>query len=258
MGTSTSPPDPHTDASSDATALLDVRILRDLAAIVLAHEDLGAVLDRVARLAQEVVPGADEVSLTLIRDEKPATVAHTGPLALDVDELQYERGHGPCMDAGRAGMVLLTDDMRTESRWPDYTAAAAEHGALSSLSLPLPVQDQFIGAVNMYARSPHAFTPAAVAVGQTVAAYAAVAVANAHAYAEAAARAHHMQEAMRSRAVIEQAKGIVMAQQRCSPDDAFTLLSRASQRANRKLRDLAADVVAQASGAPAPGRDDGA
>src|SRR5690606_21930681 len=105
-----------------------------------------------SHLARQVIPGADDVSMTLIQDEKPSTVAHTGPLSLDADELQYERGHGPCMDAGRAGLVLLIDDMRTETRWPDYAPVAAAHGALSSLSVPLPVQDEFIGALNVYAR----------------------------------------------------------------------------------------------------------
>jgi AmiR/NasT family two-component response regulator len=70
-----------------------------------------------------------------------------------------------------------------------------------------------------------------------------VAIANADAYAEAATLARNMQEAMRSRADIEMAKGILMAQQQCTPEEAFALLSKASQRSNRKLRDLAVDIV---------------
>ena len=81
------------------------------------------------------MPSVAAASVTLIRGEKPSTAAYDGQMALDADELQYERGYGPCMDAGLAGQMFLIDDMRSEQRWSDYAQNVAAHGVLSSLSV---------------------------------------------------------------------------------------------------------------------------
>jgi GAF domain-containing protein len=224
---------------------VDAEALLELAAIVYDGETLESVLDRVTHVAKRTVPGAEEVSVTLIRDDEPFTAAYTGPLALAADELQYERGYGPCVDAARAGVVLRIPDMRTETRWPDYAAAVAGKGVLSSLSVPLPVQEQYIGALNIYSTEPGSFPDRDIAVAQTIASYAAVAVHNATTFSKTSELARQLAEAMASRAVIEQAKGIVMHEQRCDADDAFGVLLRVSQRANIKLRDIAAQIVEQ-------------
>ena len=232
---------------TETRAVLDAGSLLELAAIVYSGETLQSVLERVAHIAKRALPGADEVSVTLIRDDEPFTAALTGQLALDADEMQYERGYGPCMDAGRAGIVLRIEDMRREERWPDYAAAVSARGVLSSLSVPLPIQDRYIGALNIYSTTPAAFDDGAVAAGQLLASYAAVAVHNAQAFTETSALAADLAKAMESRAVIEQAKGIIMNERRCSADEAFTLLTRVSQQANIKLRDIAAEMVARAA-----------
>ena len=114
----------------------------------------------------------------------------------------------------------------------------------SSLSIPLPVQETVTGALNIYSRTPHAFDEQTLEMATAFAGYAAVAVANAQLYETAAALASQMQQAMESRAVIEQAKGLIMGQRRCTPEEAFQLLTQASSRSNRKLRDVAADLIA--------------
>src|SRR5689334_2741370 len=116
------------------------------------------VLQRLVEIAKDALPGADELSTTLVRGDKAWTAAYTGSLALDADEMQYERGYGPCMDAGRTGTVLLVEDMRVEDRWPDYAAQVVPRGVLSSLSVPLPIQTDVIGALNCYSRTPSAFS----------------------------------------------------------------------------------------------------
>jgi GAF domain-containing protein len=224
---------------------VDAEALLELATIVYEGETLASVLERVAHVAKRTVPGAEEVSVTLIRNEEPFTAAYTGQLALDADELQYARDYGPCVDAGRAGIVLRVDDMRAETRWPGYAAAVAERGVLSSLSTPLPIQDEFIGALNIYATKPHAFPPEHVPIAESIASYAAVAVHNAQTFNRAADLARHLAQAMEHRSVIEQAKGILMHEQRCSAEEAFGILTRVSQRANIKLRDIAAQMVEQ-------------
>ena len=223
--------------------------LRALARLSLRDRDLRDILGEVTRIATTAVPGAESTSITLIRDERGFTAAHAGQMALDADELQYDRGYGPCLDAGRTGLAMLVPDMREEERWPDYAAAVVADGVLSSLSVPLPFQGATIGALNIYAGKPHAFGDESLATGEEVAAYIAVAVANAESFAASTDLAHQMQEAMASRSVIDMAKGILMAQNGCSPDEAFTMLSHASQRSNRKLRDLARAIVDTTGGA---------
>ncbi|HEY0640645.1 MAG TPA: GAF and ANTAR domain-containing protein [Pseudonocardiaceae bacterium] len=234
----------------------------ELGRIDLADNDVEQVLGRVAELAKRTIGAAAEVSVTLVRsgrDRAPTTAACTGELALRLDERQYEQGFGPCLDASEAGAVLLIRDMATEDRWPKYAPHAVEAGVRSSLSIGLPVQQAVTGALNIYGREPDSFDEDTVALAQTFAGYAAVALANAQLYASTAALAGQMQSAMASRAVIEQAKGLLMGQLRCSPDEAFTTLTRMSQRANRKLRDLATEIVEAAQkgqddlpGGPAP------
>jgi GAF domain-containing protein len=116
-------------------------------------------------------------------------------------------------------------------------------GVLSSLSVPLPIQEELIGALNIYSGTPDAFGEDDVAAGETFAAYAAIAVGNADTFASTAETAANLRAAMASRATIEQAKGILMAAGGVTPDEAFNLLVRASQRENRKLRDVAERLV---------------
>jgi GAF domain-containing protein len=225
--------------------MADLQSLHEaLAGVVLVDRDLAEVLAELSRIARSALPGSEASSITLIRGEgTPFTAAFDGQLALDADELQYQRGHGPCMDAGRAGQVFLVQDMRTEQRWPDYARHAVERGVRSSLSVPLPFQGMTIGAVNNYSSEPGAFGEHDVTLGEAIASAVAVAVANADAAHRHARDAADMKAAMASRAVIEQAKGILMERLKVTEDGAFTLLSRASQRTNTKLRDIAEQLV---------------
>ncbi|MDQ1701827.1 MAG: hypothetical protein QOF57_1079 [Frankiaceae bacterium] len=217
--------------------------LADLARIVLSDETLETVLDRIAHAATRALPFANEASVTLLSDEGPTTAARTGTLALTLDQRQYAGGDGPCLAAARDGELRLVSDMRTESRWPIYTSFAAEQGALSSISVPLPVQQRVVGALNIYCTETGRLDDDAVEVLQGFASYAAVALANAQLYATTAALAHHMEQAMRSRAVIEQAKGILMVLHGLDADAAFGLLTQQSQRSHRKLREVAESIV---------------
>jgi GAF domain-containing protein len=219
-------------------------LLRDLSRVVLADRPLHDVLTEIVTIAARGIPGAESSSITLVRGDEAFTAAHFGEMALAADELQYERGHGPCMDAGRANVVLRIDDMAAETRWPDYTARVLEVGVRSSLSVPLPYQGSSIGALNNYSSNVAAFkTDQALDAGVQVAEAVAVAVVNADAHAQVVDQAHNMRLAMESRAVIEQAKGVLMAQRGVTAQQAFDMLRDASQRYNRKLRDIAAGVV---------------
>ena len=214
-----------------------------LARVVLADREPSEVLSEITGIARRAMPSVEAVSVTLIRGDKPFTAAYDGQMALDADEMQYERGYGPCVDAGRAGQMFLVDDMRTEQRWPDYAQNVAAHGVLSSLSVPLPFQGVTIGALNIYASQPKVFDDSDIELAQEVAAWIAVAVGNAEAAARTSDGLIQLRTVMLSRALIEQAKGILMERHKITEDEAFTILTHASQRTNTKLRDVAAELV---------------
>jgi GAF domain-containing protein len=189
------------------------------------------------------MPSIEAASVTLIREDKAFTAAYDGQMALDADELQYERGYGPCMDAGRAGQVFLVDDMRSEQRWPDYAQNVLAHGVLSSLSVPLPFQGATIGALNTYGGRPQVVDDSDIELAEEVAAWVAVAVGNAEAAARTSDDLIQMRTLMMSRACIEQANGILMERHKITEDEAYTILTHASQRTNIKLRDVAEELV---------------
>ena len=214
-----------------------------LARVVVADREPSEVLTEITGIARRAMPSVEAASVTLIREDKPFTAAYDGQMALDADELQYERGYGPCVDAGRAGQMFLVDDMRTEQRWPDYAQNVLACGVLSSLSVPLPFQSVTIGALNTYAGQPKVFDDDDLELAQEVAAWIAVAVGNAEAAARISDGLIQLRTVMMSRACIEQAKGILIERHETTEDEAFTMLAHASQRTNTKLRDVAAELV---------------
>ena len=216
---------------------------QDLARVVLVGRDLSEVLSDITSVARKAMPAVEAASITLIRGEKAFTAAYDGQMALDADELQYERGYGPCIDAGLSGQTMVIDDMTTEERWPDYARNAAAHGVGSSLSVPLPFQTATIGALNTYSTRPHAFGQDDLVLGQEVATWIALAVGNADAAARTSDELRNMHIAMKSRAVIDQAKGMLMERYKIKEDRAFAVLARASQTSNIKLRDVAQELI---------------
>src|SRR3954471_22975139 len=219
-------------------------------------EDL---LQTVADLTKTVMPGNPEASVSLLVKDAPTTVVSTGPLATDLDETQYERGHGPCLHAARTGELTEIADTRTDRRWPDYLPRAVEAGNLSSLSVPLAIDEdeQVSGALNIYARQPVAFDDASRSVATRFGPYAAVATGNLYAYQSARDMAENLQSALESRAVIDQAKGVLIERYKLTPDQAFQLLAQASMNANRKVRDIADELVRTGELAGAPPRGNG-
>ncbi|MEU1641429.1 GAF and ANTAR domain-containing protein [Micromonospora zamorensis] len=231
--------------------------ISELGQIKFGETDLSGVLSQVSELARRTIPGAEEVSVTLLKQEGAHTAAFSGEMALRLDELQYEYEQGPCLEAAKEAAVVSVPDMSEEARWPQWAAQAVQGGALSSLSIGFPIQETVLGALNIYGVKPGAFDDDAVTLAQTFAGYAAVALANAHLYDTTATLAAQMQSAMQSRAVIEQAKGIIMGERRCTPDEAFAVLAKVSQDSNRKLRDVAAALVERAARPSSLKRDRG-
>ena len=225
--------------------------LDGFARLVLAEEDTQSVLQRAVDLVKQVMPAAAEASITLLRNEHATTAAFTGDLALDLDEMQYRRGYGPSLEAALGGYVVEIIDGRTEERWPDYMATFLDRGALSARSVPVTAA-QWVAAINVYAPVADAFSDHQRQTLDEFADYAAVALTNMRALADALDQAENLAKAMENRAVIEQAKGILMERHKLGPDQAFRLLSQASMRTNRKLRDLAQELVLTGELVPDP------
>jgi GAF domain-containing protein len=214
-----------------------------IADILLGEESLEEILAKVVDLAQRSIPGTDAASITTIVKDVATTTAATGQLALQADEHQYQLGRGPCMDAALAQQAVMVTDMQADDRWPEYAMRAVGEGVGSSLSVPLPVQDRALAALNLYSEQLGAFDDESRAIATEFAHRAGVAVANAQLYADSELLGLQLRSAMESRSTIEQAKGVLMSQSSCSADAAFDLLVRASQRENVKLRDIAERIV---------------
>lgn len=217
-----------------------------LGRLVVGEMPLEQLYLRVAEIARDAVPSADEVSVTIVRGDRADTAASTGLLATRLDGCQCTEGSGPGLEAARTGSTMIVADMSAETRWPAYAVQAVQDGVLSSLSVALPMNDGSAGAFNIYARKRDAFDEHGQRLAHRAAEHAAIAMTNASLYAASALLAEQLRQAMESRAVIEQAKGIIMGERRCSAEEAFAVLTAVSQSANRKLRDIASGLVGHA------------
>jgi hypothetical protein len=148
-------------AQSIPTPAADARAaFAELGRLSFEDTSMHALLQRVVELSQQVVPGVAEASVTVVLKDKASTAASTGELALALDQAQYARGDGPCLEAAVGQEIREISDMRQETRWPDYAREGAERGALSSLSMPVPVSENMQAALNVFALMPGAFDDA--------------------------------------------------------------------------------------------------
>ena len=219
--------------------------LDDVAQLLVEEQSLYGLLEHVLHLTERSITSSAAVSVTAVGDDGSyVTAASTDHRADAVDGVQYELAEGPCIDALETGREHHLLRLEEEQRWPRFVEQAREIGFDGVLSVPLSTAGGTLGALNIFVRDPDVLTADDVELARRIAAPAATTLANAGAYRRVARLADQLQEALDSRAVIEQAKGVLMARQGCDPDEAFELLRQRSQSSNRKLRDVAADVVA--------------
>lgn len=196
------------------------------------------VLKSVVYAAIDLIPGVDEGSISVVFDRKTVSSrAPSGDLPDIVDALQNEVGHGPCLEAAYQERTVRVPDMSTEERWPVFAQKAFEAGVGSMLAFQLYVDEKNLGALNLYSRSINAFTDESEQIGLMVAAHGATA------YAEAN-QVEQLSESVSTRDRIGQAKGILMERYKITPDQAFYLLSKASQTTNMKLNAVADQLAA--------------
>jgi GAF domain-containing protein len=217
--------------------------LAKLSGLALSEPDLDTALVAITRVAVTVVGACDGASLTMRSRGVPSAPLASDEWAVAMDALQFVEQEGPCLECLREGSIMRSRDLRTDGRFPNYGPKAAELGARSAMSMPLSADGRTVGALNLYSRRVDAFDSESVAVAELLAAHAALAISAATAYYSSRDLADQMRQALESRAVIEQAKGVLMAQQGGKPDEAFGRLVELSQRTNRKLREVAQSIV---------------
>ena len=186
---------------------------------------------------------AHSCGITVGGDRLAYTVAGSDDLALQLDELQYAGGTGPCLEALHTGVPVFVTDMAAEERWGPYGARAADLGAASSMSYPMTAAGTVFGALNLYSSAPGAPDADVQAEAANIADGAAGAVGLAVRLAQQAELTTNLQTALTSRSVIDQAIGVLMGQQRCSATDAFQLMVTVSQQRNEKVRHVAAGII---------------
>ncbi len=216
----------------------------ELGRLNFAEHSLESVVRTVTELTARVLPGEPIASVTILRGGRASTVAASGELALELDQEQYRLGAGPCLSAAATGQPSEIPDTRMDQQWPDFSPVAAKAGCDSLLSYPLPVREQASGALNVYARELTTADQRTRDLLVRLTAYAVVPVSNMYLYEAAVERAEHLQSALDSRAVIDQAKGILMERFRLTPDAAFQALTRVSMESNTKVREVALRFVA--------------
>ena len=222
------------------------------------EEKVDTTLGRIANLSVQIVHGCDFSGVSLVENGSIRTVGHTSPLVKEIDEIQYATHQGPCLSAiGDEGgpdgpRTFEIVSMAEDRTWPEFSSRAADKGLNSLLAFTLRTPQKVLGSLNLYATRPEAFDFADRTIGAIFAAHASVALANAQAMERAQRRVDELLDGYAHREVIGQAKGILMEREGCTEEQAFAILARVSQRLEKRLRDVAMDVIESRSSEDPP------
>jgi len=208
-----------------------------------AEARLNRLLNYILETSVDVL-GFDAVTVSARYDGGLSTVAATDQRLVAVDDAQYAANEGPCLAVLDPHDPILISNMAEEPRWPQFTDTAEHFGVEASLSVHVPVEIEDVAAsMNFYARRPMIVSDDVVSASSGFARQVAASMVAVQEYRATATLAHDLAEAMKSRAVIEQAKGILIADHRIDADQAFGMLVQLSQKTNTKLRDVAQRLV---------------
>lgn len=222
--------------------------IAELQRLLVETEGVEEFLHGLAVLAAGLLPGGLSCGMALEAEGRHMTAACSDEVASQVDEVQYLLEDGPCPEALRHRQVVGLEDTAAPGTWPGFASQAAAYGIRSCLSLPLTAAGRVIGALNLYSTVPHAFGAAEREQAVEFAQHAAGALAVASRLAAYTALTCQLRASLATRAVIDQALGVIMARWGCNQAAAFGLLRAESQQRNIKLRDLAREIVTAASG----------
>ncbi|MBB4964930.1 AmiR/NasT family two-component response regulator [Saccharothrix violaceirubra] len=218
--------------------------LEELVGILAADQSLSDALQQLAESAARVIPDAQNVSVTVLdADGSGHTAAATDQVVVAIDRDQYAAGEGPCLEAAATKRPVRVTAEGGRERWPAFAAAAAEAGVRAYLSAPLILDDRVIGALNVFSADEHAFDPFDEALLRLFVTAASTTITGFRRYERSRGLIQHLQNALESRAEIDQAKGVLMAAHGVSAEEAFARLVQESQQHNTKLRDVARNLL---------------
>lgn len=239
------------DAGTAVGASPHHALLEEVAGVLSGVDEMHDYLVRVVHAVRNHIAGCDEVGVTLLVDGRPSTVAYTTVTTLEIDAVQYQLDEGPCLEAARErtevvaslGGAVNGGGGTADERWPNFAEAVRADGMRSLLALPLVSGDQCVGALNLYGHAPQAFAAAETSLARLAASRAADVIVAVLQLDGAQRLAGQLEQAMASRAVIEQAKGALMAMRGIDEHAAFEWLRTTSQSRNVKVRTLAEQVL---------------
>jgi len=243
------PPEPElSEAQLEADDVDLLAGLTGVAGIVSGARPVSEVLEDIATFAVQAIPGADGAGATFVSEElRVVSWSVTATFVRDIDTVQYEvLGEGPCITCMESRRPAMSGSLGSDRRWPHFGGRVARMGVHSVLALPLMVGEQVIGAINSYAYEKDSFATHAVDLGSQFAGPAAVSLYNAQLLAGARERTKQLQRALVTRAVIDQAVGIIRARTGVISEEGFERLTRMSQTANTKLFVVAEQLVEEA------------
>jgi GAF domain-containing protein len=221
-----------------------LKSLGELGGILTAESTLAGGLKKITQLAAELVPGADHVGISLLEGGPVETMGSSDRIARTVDEIQHEAGEGPCLESIEQDDIFRVDDLERDERWKSFAAEVrAQTPVRSILAIVLCLGNSSIGALNLYGDKVKAFTNDDHGIAALFASQAAVVLAATKRREDDAVKIQNLRQALSSRDVIGQAKGILMARESCTDEEAFAMLSAASQKLNVKLREIAQLVI---------------
>lgn len=216
--------------------------------VLLTTAGVDEFLEGVAQAAARHVGPATSATITLRRDGRPTLLAASDPRAAECDEAEYAADDGPCLSSIDLGSLVHVPDLARETRWPEWRAATGRRGYASAACLPRAVRPGAHIALNLYADEPNSWNEAAIAVADMYADEIARATTLSLRAADQAELNADLRAALVSRAVIDQAIGVVMAENRCPADEALAILRSASRHRKTKLRDVAAAIIEGVTG----------
>jgi len=220
--------------------------LTGLSGLLSGHRSLEQTLVRVAELAVRAIPGAQGAGLTLLEADRPQTVVATDGFVTAVDDIQYGLNEGPCISAVAQGRTFTSGNLGGEPQWPHFGPRVGRLGVHSALSLPLVLPGQVLGALNVYAHDRDVFNEHAISMGEAFSPQAAVSVHNAQLLGQAERLVAQLQQALTSRAEIDQALGVMMSRTGATAQEAFDKLRVQSQTRSVKLTDVAREILGEA------------
>ena len=203
------------------------------------------ILSAVTNACHRAFPDLTWVSVSLGDPAEPVAIAADSTEAQHLDGLQLRTGEGPCVETWRVQAPVVSSDLSQDTRWPDFVAAAAPTGVRSALSVPIALGKEKVGALNLYSRKESAFLAVEVRIAEWFASSVAAVLDDLRTFEELRTLAGNLETALTSRATIDQAKGIIMAQRHCTADEAFQHLADLSSRTSLKVKELARYIVTQ-------------